>query len=295
MPSSLAWRAARSPTKAGSLHLLGQVGELLGGIPGRQLARTREPLFEQLRHAIQLVVLAREVLQGLVRAGTGVGADSALLVTVHDVDRAVVRHPPEPSRLRVVSRRLDRRAGCRQLRGQRGRAGCCGPGGRRALVRHRRLCLGRHLGRRLGLRWVASVSSDTGASVWGGISVAVSVSVGVSTPAPLSGEAARSPSRSPWASRPTPPSPAAARMARQASPRWASRPTETSRRSSRRAAPLPARGGSRCSRQTFFSVTAIRRMLRGRAGGPSTPPPTTPAATTWSMISMPDVTLPKIV
>ena len=67
------------------------------GLPRRGL--------EQVGRGRELVVLAREVLQGLLGRGAGVGPDLALLVADRDEDVALVVDPSEPRRLRVAHRR----------------------------------------------------------------------------------------------------------------------------------------------------------------------------------------------
>ena len=76
------------------------VGDLLGGDVG-----VGQPGLEQVGRRRELVVLAGEVLQGLLGRGARVGADLALLVTDGDEDVALVVDPAEPRRLRVGHRR----------------------------------------------------------------------------------------------------------------------------------------------------------------------------------------------
>jgi len=113
-------------------HLLGQVRQLLGGIAGRQFTGGVQPLFEQVGHPEQLVVFAGEILQRLVRTGTGIGPDRLLLLTAHHIDGSVLADAPEPGRLGGVGcRRRHRRASGSDPGRQRGRARGGRLGGRR--------------------------------------------------------------------------------------------------------------------------------------------------------------------
>ena len=100
-----------------SLSVAQSVGDLLGGDVG-----VGQPRLEQVGRRRELVVLAGEVLQGLVGRRARVGADLALLVADGDEDVALVVDPAEPRRLRVAHRcRGGRRA--RVHPGEGGRRG----------------------------------------------------------------------------------------------------------------------------------------------------------------------------
>ena len=74
--------------------VLAQLGQRLGRVLARQVRR-RDPLVQQVGGGVELVVLAREVVQRLLGGGTRVGADLALAVGRAHEHGAVLGHAAE--------------------------------------------------------------------------------------------------------------------------------------------------------------------------------------------------------
>ena len=136
-------QAVQVTNHLGVAHLRREVLQGLGDVLARDL-RLVHACREQVGVTGELVELAREVLQGVLGRGPGVGAHLALILAVDDVDSAVLAHSTEARRVGVGvhhrshggRRRLGRHPrGKSGRRRNRGRGPGCGRGHFRGLSR----------------------------------------------------------------------------------------------------------------------------------------------------------------